>query len=80
MRRVRRCTVLRTAGAVYSRGGIAQVGAELVCGYGDKLQRPLLEGTEGLLVKFKGDDHAYVAQLTTGGWVWVTAASGCPCL
>jgi hypothetical protein len=55
------------AGAVYSRGGIAQVGSKLVCAYADKLQRPLLEGTEGLLVNFKGDDHSYVAQLTTGG-------------
>ncbi|GAB4821141.1 hypothetical protein N2152v2_008187 [Parachlorella kessleri] len=55
-------------GAVYSRGGLAQVGAPLVSPFADRLQRlqrTLLEGTQGLLLNVKGDDHSYIVELTT---------------
>lgn len=55
------------AGAVYSRGGVAQVGSDMVCPFQDKLSGPLLRNTEGLLVAYKGDGNSYTLQLTTEG-------------
>ena len=31
-----------------------------------RLERTLLEGTQGLLLNVKGDDHSYIVELTTG--------------
>lgn len=48
---------------------MAQVGADLVSPFANKLPGPLLAGTEGLLLSYKGDGRTYTVQLTTGGWL-----------
>ena len=49
------------AGTVYSRGGVADVGGDVVMQKGDTLA-----GSEGLVLRIMGDSQSYTMLLRTG--------------
>ena len=58
-------------GTVYSRGGTAEVGSNLVLPHAEGLG-----GTEGLVLRVKGDNHPYTLVLDTGARRRRAAAAG----
>lgn len=57
-----------TAGAVYSRGGLAEVGAAL-----EAKRAAELRGSEGLLLRVRADEHAYTCVVRTASGATHTA-------
>lgn len=57
-------------GAVYSRGGLAEVGAPLQLPYSDQAA---LDGAEALVVRLLADEHPYTCVLRTRGGITYTA-------
>lgn len=51
-----------SAGAVYSRGGLAEVGAPLRLPEGESL-----EGSDGLVLRLRSDEHPYTCVLRAAG-------------
>ena len=49
------------AGTVYSRGGVADVGGDVIMQHGDTLA-----GSEGLVLRIMGDSQSYTLLLRTG--------------
>ncbi|KAL4450724.1 hypothetical protein ABPG77_001080 [Micractinium sp. CCAP 211/92] len=58
-------------GAVYSRGGIAEVGAPLQLPEGESL-----EGADGLVLRVRADEHAYTCVLRVAGGALYTNRFG----